>query len=88
MLVLMLLEGHFSARTSKSIVPPKQPDNFASFDNTTCGSVMNWGYPASSDTDLYSQVQIVCCNGQFTTNLTSPCYESQNTVCLPSLCII
>ena len=35
---------------------------------------MNWGYPASSDTDIYSQVQLVCCDGQFTTNLTSPCY--------------
>ena len=41
----------------------------------SCNVSPNYGYPETSDTDLYSQVQIVCCNGELTTNVQSPCSE-------------
>ena len=40
-----------------------------------------YGYPQSSDTDLYSQVQIVCCGGNLTTNPVTPCADFPPSVC-------
>jgi len=78
-------EGHLSSRTSQKPLGDPVPmfnsvDNANRVSNLTCTGAPNFGYPASSDTDLYSQVQIICCNGATTKNLTSPCLDSNYPV--------
>lgn|SRR3990167_535876 len=73
-------QSHLRTRTGKVDVSKPEQKLISGSD---CPARLNWGYPASSDVDLYSQVQIVCCNGQFTRNLTAPCYDVDypNVVC-------
>lgn len=44
--------------------------------STSCNAKAVYGYPQSSDEDLYSQVQVVCCNGGFTSDPSSPCSDN------------